>query len=88
VAGEHDGFAAVDDDDPADDTGPHSPRAGAVVPEDRVVLLPRRLAEARLNGAQADVVSRDAVRGYFVLLNTHDGSQAVWCQFTTVRVVC
>ncbi|MBX9578997.1 MAG: DUF932 domain-containing protein [Gemmataceae bacterium] len=43
---------------------------------------------ARLNGAQADIVDRDSVRGYFLLSNAHDGSQAVRCQFTTIRVVC
>lgn len=43
---------------------------------------------ARLKDAQADVVERDSVRGYFLLSNAHDGSQAVRCQFTTIRVVC
>lgn len=43
---------------------------------------------ARLKDATADVVERDAVRGYFLLSNAHDGTQAVRCQFTTIRVVC
>jgi phage/plasmid-like protein (TIGR03299 family) len=43
---------------------------------------------ARLKGATAEVIGRDSVRGYFLLSNAHDGSQAVRCQFTTIRVVC
>src|SRR4051812_5301319 len=43
---------------------------------------------ARINGTDAEVVDRDAVRGYFLLSTAHDGSQAVRCQYTTIRVVC
>lgn len=43
---------------------------------------------ARVNGAEADVVDGDTVRGYFLLSNAHDGSQAVRAQFTSIRVVC
>jgi phage/plasmid-like protein (TIGR03299 family) len=43
---------------------------------------------ARVRGAQAEIVSDDEVRGYLLLSNSHDGSQAVRVKFTTVRVVC
>lgn len=43
---------------------------------------------AKINGAEADVVAGDTVRGYFLLSNAHDGSQAVRAQFTSIRVVC
>lgn len=43
---------------------------------------------ARLEAAEAEVVGGDTVRGYFLLSNAHDGSQAVRAQFTSVRVVC
>lgn len=43
---------------------------------------------ARVQGAEGQVVDGDAVRGYFLLSNAHDGSQAVRAQFTTIRVVC
>lgn len=43
---------------------------------------------ARINGAQAEVVDGDVVRGYFLLSNAHDASQAVRAQFTSIRVVC
>lgn len=38
--------------------------------------------------AEADVVKGDRVKGYLLLSNSHDASQAVRVQFTTVRVVC
>lgn len=43
---------------------------------------------ARLKDAEADVLNGDRVRGYFLLSNAHDGTQAVRAQFTTIRVVC
>ena len=43
---------------------------------------------AKVRGAQADIVPGDEVKGYLLLSNSHDGSQAVRVQFTTVRVVC
>ncbi|WP_029600932.1 DUF932 domain-containing protein [Gemmata obscuriglobus] len=43
---------------------------------------------ARINGAEAEVVDGDPVRGYFLLSNAHDASQAVRAQFTSIRVVC
>lgn len=43
---------------------------------------------ARVNGAEAEVVGGDTVRGYFLLSNAHDASQAVRAQFTSIRVVC
>jgi phage/plasmid-like protein (TIGR03299 family) len=43
---------------------------------------------AKVRGAQAEIVPGDEVNGYLLLSNSHDGSQAVRVQFTTVRVVC
>lgn len=43
---------------------------------------------AQVRGAQAEIVPGDEVKGYLLLSNSHDGSQAVRVQFTTVRVVC
>ena len=43
---------------------------------------------ARIIGADAEVVTGDWVRGYFLLSNSHDASQAVRAQFTSIRVVC
>ncbi len=43
---------------------------------------------ARVKSAEGEVTGGDAVRGYFLLSNAHDGSQAVRAQFTNVRVVC
>lgn len=43
---------------------------------------------ARIRSAVGEVVSGDEVRGYFLLSNSHDASQAVRAQFTTIRVVC
>lgn len=42
---------------------------------------------AELNGG-AQVVPDDRVNNYLLLCNSHDGSLAVWIQFTAVRVVC
>lgn len=43
---------------------------------------------ARIKGAEAEVVGGDPVRGYFLLSNAHDATQAVRAQFTSIRVVC
>lgn len=43
---------------------------------------------AKVRGAEAEIVPGDEVKGYLLLSNSHDGSQAVRVQFTTVRVVC
>jgi phage/plasmid-like protein (TIGR03299 family) len=56
--------------------------AGALKGGKRVWVL------AKLRGAEAEVVPTDSVRGFFLLSNAHDGSQAVRAQFTTIRVVC
>lgn len=37
---------------------------------------------------EADIVSNDTVNSYVLLSNSHDGSTAVWLQFTPIRVVC
>ncbi len=56
--------------------------AGALREGRRVWVL------ARVTAAEAEVVDGDPVRGYFLLSNAHDGSQAVRAQFTNIRVVC
>jgi len=43
---------------------------------------------AKLTGADTEILQGDAVRPYLLLHNSHDGSTAVWLQFTPVRVVC
>lgn len=43
---------------------------------------------AKIDGADGNVVGNDAVRGYLLLSNAHDGTQAVRVQFTSIRVVC
>jgi phage/plasmid-like protein (TIGR03299 family) len=43
---------------------------------------------ARILNADAEVSLMDWVRPYLLLHNSHDGSTAVWLQFTPVRVVC
>jgi phage/plasmid-like protein (TIGR03299 family) len=43
---------------------------------------------AKVRGAKAEIVPGDEVNGYLLLSNSHDGSQSVRVQFTTVRVVC
>lgn len=45
-------------------------------------------ALAKLKGEEAEVVDGDKVRGYFLLSNSHDGTQAFRAQFTSIRVVC
>lgn len=37
---------------------------------------------------EAEIVSNDQVNSYVLLSNSHDGSTAVWLQFTPIRVVC
>jgi len=43
---------------------------------------------ARINGAEADVVAGDPIKGYLLLSNSHDGTLAVRVAFTMIRVVC
>lgn len=43
---------------------------------------------AKVKDARREVVSGDDITGYLLLSNSHDGSQAVRVQFTTIRVVC
>jgi phage/plasmid-like protein (TIGR03299 family) len=43
---------------------------------------------AKLNHAESEVTDGDEVRPYLLLHNSHDGSTAVWIQFTPIRVVC
>jgi len=37
---------------------------------------------------EAEIVEGDKVNQYILLSNTHDGTMAVWIQFTPIRVVC
>ena len=43
---------------------------------------------AKINNAVADVNDGDVVNPYLLLHNSHDGSTAIWIQFTAIRVVC
>lgn len=43
---------------------------------------------ARINESGLDIQHGDEVRPYLLLHNSHDGSGAVWIQFTPIRVVC
>lgn len=43
---------------------------------------------ARIKDVQGEVVKGDSVRGYLLLSNAHDGTQAVRVQLTKIRVVC
>ena len=43
---------------------------------------------AKINHAVADVTDGDVVNPYLLLHNSHDGSTAIWIQFTAIRVVC
>lgn len=43
---------------------------------------------AKVNRAEADIQDEDVVNPYLLLHNSHDGSTAVWVQFTPIRVVC
>jgi phage/plasmid-like protein (TIGR03299 family) len=43
---------------------------------------------AKINGCDADVVSGDQVKGYFLLANSHDGTITLRLGFTGQRVVC
>ncbi|CAA9569656.1 Mycobacteriophage Barnyard protein gp56 [uncultured Synechococcales cyanobacterium] len=43
---------------------------------------------ARINESGLEVQGGDEVRPYLLLHNSHDGSGAVWIQFTPIRVVC
>ena len=43
---------------------------------------------AKINQSPTDVIKNDPVEPYLLLSNSHDGSTAVWIQFTPIRVVC
>lgn len=43
---------------------------------------------AKVNNLTTDVNKDDAVNPYLLLSNSHDGSLAIWIQFTPIRVVC
>lgn len=43
---------------------------------------------AKIKGAVTEVVKSDPVESYVLLAHGHDGSLAIRCGFTTVRVVC
>ncbi|MBD2772942.1 DUF932 domain-containing protein [Iningainema tapete] len=43
---------------------------------------------ARIENTEAAILPNDWVRPYLLLHNSHDGSTAVWIQFTPIRVVC
>ncbi|KYC35850.1 alpha/beta hydrolase [Scytonema hofmannii PCC 7110] len=56
--------------------------AGSLQQGKRVWIL------AKIVSTEAAVVPGDWVRPYLLLHNSHDGSSAVWIQFTPIRVVC
>ena len=41
-----------------------------------------------INQSPTDIVQGDPVEPYLLLSNSHDGSTAIWIQFTPIRVVC
>ena len=43
---------------------------------------------AKINESTLDVDNGDVVNPYLLLSNSHDGSTAVWVQFSAIRVVC
>ena len=43
---------------------------------------------AKINNLEKEVSKGDSVKPYLLLSNSHDGSLAVWIQFTPIRVVC
>ena len=43
---------------------------------------------AKINRMEGRVGKDDLIRPYLLLHNSHDGSTAVWLQFTPIRVVC
>lgn len=43
---------------------------------------------ANLKNGDTQVLADDRVNNYLLLCNSHDGSMAVWIQFTAIRVVC
>jgi phage/plasmid-like protein (TIGR03299 family) len=68
---------------PLVDSGAVSIEAAGSLREGRRIWI---LAQAR--DSVADVVPGDAVRQFLLLAHAHDGSLAIRCGFTVVRVVC
>ena len=60
----------------------HFVSAGSLKEGKRVWIL------AKINQDPTDVVKDDSVEPYLLLSNSHDGSTAIWIQFTPIRVVC
>ena len=56
--------------------------AGSLKDGKRVWIL------ARINQDPTDIIKGDRVEPYLLLSNSHDGSTAIWIQFTPIRVVC
>ena len=56
--------------------------AGSLKEGKRVWIL------AKINQDPSDIVKNDPVEPYLLLSNSHDGSTAIWIQFTPIRVVC
>ena len=43
---------------------------------------------AKINQNPTDIIKDDPVEPYLLLSNSHDGSTAIWIQFTPIRVCC
>ncbi len=56
--------------------------AGSLKEGKRVWIL------AKINQDPTDIIKDDSVEPYLLLSNPHDGSTAIWIQFTPIRVVC
>lgn len=56
--------------------------AGALKGGKRIWVL------ARVNQDELEVKDGDTVKPYLLLSNSHDGTSAVWIQFTVIRTVC
>ncbi|MBW4533201.1 MAG: DUF932 domain-containing protein [Pleurocapsa minor HA4230-MV1] len=56
--------------------------AGSLKDGKRVWIL------AKINQSPVDIIKDDPVKPYLLLSNSHDGSTAIWIQFTPIRVVC
>ena len=56
--------------------------AGSLKDGKRVWIL------AKINQSTTEIIPNDPVEPYLLLSNSHDGSSAIWIQFTPIRVVC